>query len=94
MGQLKECFLCGRNGRGDRLELHHIFGGPRRKLSDKYGLTVWLCGSRCHRDGEYAAHRNADTMEYLHRYGEMKALQDGMSKAEFIELFGKDYLHE
>ena len=46
MGELRECFLCGRNGRGDRLERHHIFGAANRKLSEKYGLTVWLCGDR------------------------------------------------
>lgn len=24
------------------LEKHHIFGGANRKLSEKYGLWVWL----------------------------------------------------
>ena len=56
---MKSCFLCGRNGRGDRLERHHIFGGARRPLSEKYGLVVYLCGERCHRTGEYSCHKNA-----------------------------------
>lgn len=94
MGELRECFLCGRNGRGDRLERHHIFGAANRKLSEKYGLTVWLCGDRCHRNGEYSAHRNADTAAYLHRYGKRKALNEGMTREQFRELFGKDYLNE
>ena len=42
----KECFLCTRM---QDLEQHHIFGGPNRKWSEKYGLKVWLC-QRCHRD--------------------------------------------
>ncbi len=88
----RECFLCGRNGRGDRLELHHIFGGSRRSLSDKYKLTVYLCGERCHRNGEYAAHRNKDTALYLHRHGQCMAEKNGMTRTDFIRLFGKNYL--
>lgn len=89
----RECFLCGRNGRGDRLELHHIFGGANRKISDKYGLVVWLCGERCHRLGKYAAHQNAKTAEYLHKYGQRKCMQEqGWTVSEFISVFGKSYL--
>lgn len=41
----KQCFLCNSNF---RLEDHHIFGGTaNRKISEKYGLKVWLCGY-CH----------------------------------------------
>lgn len=89
----RKCFICGRNGRGDRLERHHIFGGARRPLSEKYGLVVYLCGERCHRLGEYSAHQNAEVAQYLHRYGQQKAMQEqGWSKEKFIEIFGKNYL--
>lgn len=89
----KKCFICGRNGHGDRLERHHIFGGARRPLSEKYGLVVYLCGERCHRLGEYSAHQNAEVARYLHRYGQRKAMQEqGWSTAEFIAMFGKNYL--
>lgn len=90
---MKECFLCGRNGNGDRLERHHIFGGSRRPLSEKYGLVVYLCGSRCHRNGEYAVHRNAETMALLHRYGQRKAMsENNWAEREFIKNFGRNYL--
>lgn len=37
----KECFMCGTVL---NLERHHvIFGTAGRKISDKLGLTVWLC---------------------------------------------------
>lgn len=49
VAEYKECFLCKRNGSGDRLERHHIFGGANRWKSEKLGLVVWLCGERCHR---------------------------------------------
>ena len=37
----KECYFCGiRAG----LERHHILAGAaNRPISEKYGLTVWLC---------------------------------------------------
>lgn len=89
----KKCYLCGRNGRRDRLELHHIFGGARRKLSDKYGLVVYLCGERCHRLGEYSAHQNADVAALLHRDGQEKAMKEqGWTVEQFREIFGKNYL--
>lgn len=90
---MKECFLCGRNGRGDRLERHHIFGGACRPLSEKYGLAVYLCGNRCHRNGEYSAHRNKEVAAYLHRYGQHKAMTDNnWTTEEFIKKFGRNYL--
>ena len=90
---MKECFLCGRNGNGDRLERHHIFGGNKRKWSEKYGLTVYLCGDRCHRNGEYSAHKNADTAAYLHRYGQHKSMtENNWTEEQFREIFGKSYL--
>lgn len=90
---MKQCFLCGRNGNGDRLEMHHIFSGARRQLSDKYGLTVYLCGERCHRNGEYSAHRNVEVADYLHKYGQRKAMQEqGWTAEEFAAIFGKNYL--
>ena len=90
---MRECFLCGRNGRGDRLERHHIFGGSNRKHSEKYGLVVDLCGERCHRNGEYSAHRNAEVAAYLHRYGQEKAMKEqGWTVEQFRDRFGKSYI--
>lgn len=88
-----ECFLCGRNGNGDHLERHHIFGGSNRKWSEKYGLTVMLCGNRCHRNGEYSAHRNKDIAAYLHRYGQEKAMKENnWNVDQFREIFGRSYI--
>ena len=74
------------------MERHHIFGGARRKLSEKYGLVIYLCGESCHRNGKYSAHRNAEIANFLHREGEKMALAQGMTREEFIKIFGKDYL--
>lgn len=91
----KRCFLCGRNGSTDRLERHHIFGAAYRDKSERYGLTVYLCGERCHRNGLEAVHRCKRTMDILHRYGQRKVMQEqGWDVNQFREEFGKNYLED
>lgn len=91
---MRTCFLCGCNGNayGRRIERHHLFGGANRKLSEQYGLTVDLCHA-CHNEPPLGAHFNAETMLYLHRYGQKKFMDEtGKSAEEFAALFGKNYL--
>ena len=88
------CFLCKRNCHAVRLEVHHIFGGARLKLSDRYGLTVTLC-EECHRTAAYAVHRSGLTMQYLHEYGQRKAMREQCWTAEYFrQVFGKNYLED
>ena len=87
------CFLCGRNGSQDRLEVHHIFPGALRKKSDKYGLVVLLCGERCHRTGKFSAHRCRATALQLKKYGQKKVMEEqGWTTEDFIREFGRNYL--
>lgn len=89
---MRKCFFCGRTGNLDR---HHIFGGPFRKKSEKYGLTVDLCHDTCHIFGPNSVHQNRETMLEIKRYGQRKAMQEnGWSKEDFIREFGKNYLEE
>ena len=40
------CYMCdllGTRQQGYTIEEHHCFGGPNRKLSEKYGLKIYLC---------------------------------------------------
>lgn len=91
----KKCWLCGRNGFYDPLDRHHIFGGPNRKKSEKYGLVVYLCHHDCHIFGEDAAHRNAATMLKIRQYGQRKAMQEnGWTVQDFIREFGRNYLED
>ena len=57
------CYLCSRCG---QTQEHHIFGGPNRTLSEKYGLKVYLC-LECHATGKHAVHRDKAVMDELHR---------------------------
>lgn len=89
----RKCFLCGRNGAGDPLDKHHIFGGPYRSKSEKYGLYVYLCHNRCHIYGKISVHQNSKTMNQLKRYGQLKAMKENhWSENDFIREFGKNYL--
>ena len=90
---MKKCFLCGRNGSADPLDRHHIFGGPDRKKSEQYGLTVYLCHNTCHIFGREAVHNNAENMLYVKQYGQRKAMREqGWTVQQFINEFGKNYL--
>ena len=85
-----KCWLCGNWG---WLEEHHIFGGPLRKKSEKFGLKVGLCGDTCHRLGKEAAHQCEATALRLHQYGQRKYMgEQGATVDEFRAQFGKNYL--
>lgn len=91
---MRTCFLCGCNGRGHgrQIERHHIFDGANRALSEKYGLVVDLC-HECHNEPPLGAHHNAETMDYLHQYGQRKAMKEqGWTAEQFAAVFGKNYL--
>ena len=85
----RECYLCGiLESVYVPMHTHHIFEGRgRRQISDRYGLTVTLC-VKCHNK----AHHSDITADYLHRKGQEKAEAEGMSREEFIYLFGRNYL--
>ena len=90
------CYLCGACtpfGYYDGLESHHCFyGTSNRKISEKYGLKVWLCGETCHRNGKNAVHRNRETDLLIKRHAQEVYEATYGSRADFIREFGKSYL--
>jgi uncharacterized protein YlaI len=80
-----ECFVCKRT---DTLTTHHIYAGSRRKRSDEEGLTVKLCPT-CH---ERIQHHDAKADLLLKQIGQ-RSFEKTHTRAEFISLFGKNYLH-
>lgn len=85
----RECELCGRTT--DRIERHHLIGGTaNRRLSEKYGLVMYLC-RECHR----LAHEDKGTYILLHRMAERTFLaEQNATVDDFIAVFGKNYLTE
>ena len=78
----ERCFLCGTWG---QLEKHHIFGGPNRKWSEKYGMTVHLCPV-CHRDNRRGVHGDAEKMLAVHQIGQ-RAFEQKYSHKKFMQVF-------
>ncbi len=81
------CYLCKRI---TGTEEHHIFGGPNRKLSERYGLKVYLC-THCHRDNKSGAHGSREVAEHLKQIGQA-AFEENHTREEFIKIFGKNHL--
>lgn len=79
------------------LDKHHVFGGPNRKHSEKYGLWVKICMCRCHRayppGGPTAVHSNPNHGKdlFLKQYAQRK-FEELYSHEEFMRIFGKNYL--
>lgn len=92
------CYLCGKpeywnsNGMYEKLEEHHVFSGPNRKLSEKYGLKVYLHGITCHREGADSAHKNKIVRKALQAAGQKSYESVHGSREDFVKIFGKNYV--
>ena len=92
----RECYICRevycvKTVRG--LEEHHVFGGPRRVLSERYGLKVYLCRQHHNMPAEIAAHFDPDVRDWLHRRGQ-RAFEMHYGHDRWMAEFGKDYANE
>lgn len=72
------------------LECHHIFGGPNRKKSEKYGMKVMLHHSM-HRGTPHGVHTNRHNDLIVKMYGQRK-FEELYPDLDFIEIFGRNYL--
>ena len=83
----KECYFCGKL---TNLERHHVFGGvANRPISEKYGLTVWLCHN-CHTGQSGAQY---DKMKNLRLKQDAQfAFERNHTRSEWMKLIGKNYL--
>ena len=86
-----KCFLCGVECNPDEhFAEHHVFGGPCRSISDRYGLVVHLCGT-CHsliHDSE----KGKDMKLKLHQDGQRIYEQRIGNRRAFIREFIRSYL--
>lgn len=88
------CYLCmmlhSDYQRRTNLEEHHVFMGPLRKLSERYGLKVYLCHEH-HLDNPEAVHVNCKVCELLQAEGQTVFEREYPNK-DFRKIFGKNYL--
>lgn len=101
MQKTKECYICrllaDEHGYyGDLpatgLHKHHVvFGMGNRKLSERYGLWVYLCEHLHHEHGEYSAHESRGIRRMLCEIAqrEFEAKNPTLS---FSGIFGKSYI--
>lgn len=86
---MRECEICGATR---WLECHHVYNGPFRKKSEKFGAVATLCHF-CHNEPPNGVHHNAERMHQLKAKYQMQIMDKyGMSEEEFIREFGKSYL--
>ena len=83
----KECYLCGRK---TCLERHHILSGvANRKLSEKYGLWVYLCCD-CH-TGPDGAQYNPEKNKELKKQAQI-AFEELYGHQKWLSVFMKNYI--
>lgn len=89
--------ICYKCGAWTYTEEHHVFHGTaNRKIADREGLTVYVC-RKCHE----LIHRNVEEDLKLEREAqgvwEEHYMEQGHTaeeaRAEFMRLFGKNYIY-
>ena len=83
----KECFMCHTT---QDLHCHHIFGGPNRKWSEKYGLKIWLCAKH-HNMSDAGVHFNKPLDLQVKQIAQ-REFEDTYSREDFMRIFGRNYL--
>lgn len=82
-----ECFMCKSE---EPCEVHHIYKGKNRKISDENGFYVHLCPS-CHR---YLHGKDGHMMDvYLMKTCQLD-FEKNHSRDDFMKLIGCNYIIE
>ena len=86
------CFISGVTS--VELHRHHIFyGRANRKLSEQYGLWVWLTPMLHNLGGKNCVHENKKLDGGLKVLGQQKFMAHyGKTADEFRAIFGRNYL--
>ena len=74
-------------------EHHVIYGTANRKLSEKYGLKVYLCISKHHEWGNEAVHINP-RIRWMVCADAQKAFEKAYPGQSFRKIFGRNYVYE
>ena len=85
------CWLCG----NPNVEEHHILPSSRRPISDREGLTIFLC--HLHHQGPMGVHQDKGFDKWLRadaqrRWEEREGITDDPDHNEFRSVFYVSYL--
>lgn len=84
----KECWVCGTTQ--DIHEHHILYGTANRRLSEKYGLKVWLCGKH-HNLSNEGVHFNKELDRSLKVLAQ-KRFEEEYPNESFLRIFGRNYI--
>lgn len=82
----RECFL---TGAVDGLHRHHIFRGPRRPASEKWGCWVYLRWD-LHNGSDYCVHKDKKLELQLQQQCQER-FEELYGHEKFMKVFGKNY---
>lgn len=83
----RACYFCGKLS---GLERHHVFAGTaNRPISEKYGLTVWLCHE--HHTGQDGAQYDKEK-NLLLKQDAQRCFEKEHPRDLWMELIKKNYL--
>ena len=86
----KRCFITGRDY---NLHKHHIFGAANRKISEKYGLWVWLNAEIHNGNNPDAVHNNPNQgYDLMLKQLCQRKYEEENTRENFIALIGKSWL--
>jgi len=84
---VKECYITGSRV---NLHRHHVFGGPLRQKSERWGCWVWLRADY-HNMSEHGVHADRQLDLRIKRECQ-EAFEARFGHELFMEVFGKSYL--
>lgn len=84
----KGCWVCGTTQ--DIHEHHILYGTANRRLSEKYGLKVWLCGKH-HNLSNEGVHFNKELDRRLKVLAQ-KRFEEEYPNESFLRIFGRNYI--
>lgn len=84
----KECWVCGTTQ--DIHEHHILYGTANRRLSEKYGLKVWLCAKH-HNMSKDGVHQNRELDLRLKQLAQ-KRFEEEYPNESFLKIFGRNYI--
>ena len=87
--EIMKCAVCGRTY---NLQWHHIIHGTaNRVISDRYGLTCWLCMS-CHEQLHCSRLIYWREVDEQLKASAQRQFENRHSHEEWMELFKKNYI--
>ena len=88
--QNKTCYVCGNN---KNIMRHHIFFGTgKRALSEKYGLTIYLCGVH-HNLSSVGIHFNKELDNQIKAMAQKRAMNYYKWQIEdWLKIFRRSYI--